>query len=152
MDYLPWAVVLSFPLVLLPAEILILLSVVGVALADTRLVSSQFIYYLRFAPMGVLCFKALLELLLRKSFERGSYYLVKVWIPFLIISLLSVTYSIQPSLSFQRVLSAGFVLIGFGIGIPLYFANSKKMVHVLASNILVHGSGYSVQPLLNTIL
>jgi O-antigen ligase len=131
MGDLSWAIVLSLPFVMLPVEILMFLCVVGVGLADTNLIPYGSIYYLRFVPMGVLCFKALVGLLLRKSIKRGSYYLVKVWIPFLILSLLSVAYSILPSLSFQRVLSAWFVLIGFGIGIPLFFTNPKKMVQIL---------------------
>jgi O-antigen ligase len=131
MDQLFWMVVLSLTCLVLPVKHLILLGVVGVALSDTRFVSYQLIYYLRFIPMGILCFRILADLKYKRFFRQRSYSLVKVWTPFLLFALLSATYSLQPSLSIQRILSAGFVLIGLGLGIPVYFADKRKITQVL---------------------
>jgi O-antigen ligase len=139
MDQLFWIMIFSLPCLILSVEHLVLLSVVGVALADTRVVPIQFIYYLRFVPMGILCFRILADPRLKRPLPKNSYYLVKVWTPFLAFALLSACYSSQPSISIQRGVSAIFVLAGFGIGIPLYFAHTRKMVRVLKLISIVMG-------------
>jgi O-antigen ligase len=139
MGQLFWIVMLSLPCLVIPIKYLILLGVAGVALADSRIVSYDFIYYLRFVPMGMLCLRILADLRFKKSFAQDSYYWVKVWAPFLIIALMSIIYSLKPSFSTQRVLSAVFVLIGFGLGIPLYLKTLKKMTYVLYLLSLVMG-------------
>src|SRR4030042_6048925 len=139
MEQLFWIMLLSLPCLIIPIKHLILLGVAGVALADSRIVSYDFIYYLRFVPMGILGFRILADLRFKKSIVQRPYYLVKVWTPFLIAVLISITYSLTPSLSMLRVLSAGFVLVGFGVGIPLYFRTSKAITHILYILSLIMG-------------
>jgi O-antigen ligase len=140
MDYLKWMVIFSIPCLALPIKYLILLGVVGVALADSRIVPYEFVYYMRFMPMGVLCLRTLIDLKAKRMAWNNTFSMVKVWIPFLGFALFSVMYSLEPSLSIQRVLSAFFVLIGFGVGIPLYLPDSKRMLKVLFLLSLVLGA------------
>jgi len=139
MDQLFWIMLLSLPCLIIPIKHLILLGVAGVALADSRIVSYDFVYYLRFVPMGILCFRILADLKFKKFIPKNFYYWVKVWTPFLMFALMSITYSLRPSFSTQRVLSAGFVLIGFGVGVPLYLETPKKITDILYLVALVMG-------------
>lgn len=131
MDYLPWILLFSIPCLIIPIRYLILLGVVGVGMADSRMVSYDFIYYLRFLPMGILCLRTLADLHVKRLPSNHPFFMAKIWLPLLGFALFSVMYALDPSLSIQRLLSAVFVLIGFGIGIPLYFSNAKKMIEVL---------------------
>lgn len=103
----------------MPNRVLIFMSVLGVMLTDTPLVPKEAIYFSRFVPSGVLAFRCL-HLMLSKG-AVSNYLLVKAWLPFILLSLLSIGYSIDPSLSAQRLLSAAFIVCGFGVGIPLFF-------------------------------
>ncbi|MEM7352708.1 MAG: O-antigen ligase family protein [Acidobacteriota bacterium] len=118
---------------LLPNRALIVLSVLGVMLADTPLVPKQAIYFTRFVPSGVLALRAF-QLMLSRGTAR-SHLVVKAWLPFILLSFVSVGYSIDSSLSTQRLISAAFLLLGFGIGIPLFFprnADHQGLVRLIA--------------------
>jgi O-antigen ligase len=128
---LVWLSLLGIPCLILPIRYLILLGVVGVGMGDSKLVPYEFMYYLRFLPMGVLCLRTLTDLHLKRLSVKQPLLMAKIWLPLLGFALFSVMYALEPSLSIQRFLSAVFVLMGFGIGIPLYFPNLKKMVGVL---------------------
>lgn len=141
MDRLLVALALGLPCFILPVRHLIALSFVGVGLADSRLVSYEVVYYLRFVPMGALCVRVLGDLGSKPLLRRNSHWMFKIWMPFWIFALISVTYSHMPSLSIQRVISAGFVFFGFGLGIPIYFGTGKKTARVLHLVGIVLGTG-----------
>jgi len=138
--FLPVAI-LAIPCLILPVRYLIFLSILGVGLADSKLVPLDYVYYLRFMPMGILCFRVVSDLKKKRFLRQNSFSLLKSWLPFWAFSIISIAYSLEPLLSIQRVISAGFIILGFGIGIPLYFGNSKKMVAVLTLLTLVLGVG-----------
>ncbi|MEM7585730.1 MAG: O-antigen ligase family protein [Acidobacteriota bacterium] len=117
------AAALAAACMLMPNRILILLSVLGVMLTDTPLVPKQAVYFSRFVPSGVLALRTLHLMLNRGSVT--NFLLVKAWLPFMMLSVFSIGYSIDPSLSAQRLLSAAFIICGFGIGIPLFFPHRK---------------------------
>ncbi len=135
-----WLTLFGIPCLVLPVKYLILLGVVGVGIADSRIVPIQFVYYLRFMPMGILCLRVLTDLHVKRTPWNNTFFMIKVWLPFLGFASFSAMYSLDPSLSMQRVLTAIFVLIGFGMGIPLYFLDSKKILEVLHLLTLVMGA------------
>ncbi len=115
----------------IPINLLIIFSVVGVMLADTRLVPGDIIYYSRFVPIGILASRVLLALFMKRSAEKIDFSMVKTWIPFLLFASVSVVYSLEPSMSIQRVFSAWLVMIGFGIGIPLFFRTTEDLHRIV---------------------
>ena len=145
MGQIGWIVLVSIICLMLPIRYLIVVGIMGVALADTRLVSYDFVYYLRFVPTGILCFRLLAELS-KKPIKANSCFMVKVWAPFLALALISAMYSLQPLLSIQRAVSACLVLGGFGIGIPIYFGDEKKIIRLfwLICSIMGMGLFYSL--------
>jgi O-antigen ligase len=130
MEVIFFILLLSIGCFVLPIHYLILLSILGVALADTRLVSYEFIYYVRFVPIGIFCFRLLADVA-KRPVKANSSSIVKIWGPFLGLALISTMYSSDLSLSAQRVLSAYLVLGGFGIGIPIYCGDEKKVMRLL---------------------
>ena len=69
--------------------------------------------------------------------------MLKAWAPFLALAAVSVAYSLEPSLSGQRLASGLFVIIGFGLGIPLFFPRlhdleklAKQVVLLLVVGVL----------------
>jgi O-antigen ligase len=141
MDYLQWIMLFSIPCLVIPIKYLILLGVVGVGMADSKMVSAEFMYYLRFMPMGILCLRILAGLKAKRPGWNNLFFMVKIWLPFLGFALFSVMFAREPSLAMQRILTAIFVLMGFGMGIPLYFRNTKKMLEILYLLALVMGAG-----------
>lgn len=134
---------------LLPNRALIVLSVLGVMLADTPLVPKQAIYFARFVPSGVLAFRAF-----QLTMSRGTMparLVIKAWLPFILLSLASIVYSIDASLSAQRLISAAFLLYGFGIGIPLFFPRSSDHQSLVRLIGLLLGSAVLYSLYLTTI-
>lgn len=106
----------------LPKSLLIVLSIVAVALADTRFTSYEFIYYARFVPIGVLAVKACAEAIVKRKLIPQRVTLIRVFIPFILFAGCSIIYTADRQLVFQRYLSMLFVFAGFGIGIPTYYS------------------------------
>lgn len=116
----------------MPTRVLILLSVLGVMLTDTPLVPKDLIYFSRFVPSGVLALRTL-HMMLNKG-AISNYLMVRAWTPFILLSLLSLGYSIDPALSTQRLVSAAFIVCGFGVGIPLFFptkADYQQLIRLI---------------------
>lgn len=105
---------------MLPVGSLVVLSIVGVMLADTPLVPHNLIYLARFVPSGVLALRCLLMLGQRRLPIRWVEML-RAWGPLFVLASLSASYSLAPLLTAQRAASGLFVLLGFGLGIPLFF-------------------------------
>ena len=133
-------ILISVPCLILPINILIGLSIIGVMLADTRIIPKDLIYFSRFVPVGILCLRALAYLVAKKSFKQESYYFVKMWVPFLVLSFISTLYSLQPFITFQRALSALFAIVGFGIAIPLYLPKSSGRSDIIKIASVVIGA------------
>lgn len=126
----------------LPTRVLILLSVLAVMLADSQILGREVLFLARFVPSGVLAFRTLILLGSRPG-ALSENRMIKAWAPFLALATLSIAYSIEPNLSAQRLASGFFVLIGFGIGIPLFFPRladletlAKQVVLVLVVGVL----------------
>ena len=120
MDQIALLLVLGMLCSLLPMSHLVMLSVTGVMLADTNLVPHKFIYFSRFLPIGILFLRVVIATSRQEQLQQTAS-LIKHWTPFLVLAGLSVLYSVQPVVSLQRVLSGIFVVIGFGIAMPLMF-------------------------------
>ena len=125
---------LAIVCLLLPNRMLVLMSVLGVMLADTPLVPRQAIYLSRFVPSGVLALRTL-QLVLNRG-RITANLMTKAWLPFLFLSLISIAYSIDRSLSAQRLLSALFIFVGFGVGIPIFFSrpgDQRRLVQMIGA-------------------
>jgi O-antigen ligase len=130
--------------VLIPMEFVMVLAVIGVMLADTKLVPTEFIYYIRFIPMGVMAMRVLFTKLQQARWTRSS--MVRQWFPFLVLAGISVLWSPSQEVSLQRVVSLILVVIGFGYGIPLYLrrqaARGPRLL-IMLTGILMVAVGYS---------
>jgi O-antigen ligase len=98
--------------------------------ADTEILPRSFIYFARFVPIGILALKSLATFSRKRALATRSTML-KFWAPFLIFSGISVVYSANPWISGQRYLSALFVFVGFGLGVPLFFLKLQGMRRVI---------------------
>ncbi|MBP9014357.1 MAG: O-antigen ligase family protein [Smithella sp.] len=111
----------------LPSWLLIITSVVGVLLADTRLVSGQYLYYARFVPPGVLFLKTIfLRGKISQFVDEPFLDPWKKWIPFIIFIFISAFYADDPVTSIQRSISAVFVLIGFPMAVEYYLQDEDS--------------------------
>ena len=115
----------------IPVSSLLIISVIGVMLADTSLVSTDFIYLGRFVPVGVLFARVMSLPLLRKVRGGRSYSMPRKWLPFLLLASMSCLYSLEPAMSVQRVVSAVLVVFGFGLGIPFYISDTRKIARLI---------------------
>ena len=128
--------VLAGVCLILPTRLLVLLSVLGVMLADSQVLERHALYFARFVPSAVLAARTLV-VLARQRFQLVAYNrLLKAWTPFLVFSAISILYSIDRSLTGQRLLSGVFVIVGFGLGIPLFF-NRAEDIRRLATSVAV---------------
>ena len=123
----------------LPSRILIVLSIGFVLLADSPLVPLRMVHLTRFVPTGALALKAIAVLALREKRLRIPHF-VKVWSPFWVFASISVLYSIDPTVSAQRLLSALFVFLGFGLGLPLFFPRLRDLRALVASITVLLGA------------
>ncbi len=138
MDPLFLAGGLALLCLVLPTRMLILMSVLGVMLADTPLVPKQAIYFSRFVPSGILALRTLQMVLSRGRIN--AYLMVKAWLPFFFLAMLSIAYSVDHVLSTQRFLSALFILVGFGIGIPVFFSRTRDHQRLVVAIGLILGA------------
>lgn len=126
-EQLPILIAIGMACLLMPPKILFMVSLLGVLLADTRLVSPEVIYLTRFVPVGVLSLRVLSTFMLRKSSNVRGNSMLNAWLPFLLLAALSVSYSLEPAKTIQRAISALFAITAFGLGIPIYFRSPRKM-------------------------
>jgi O-antigen ligase len=154
MDSLNQIVLLIFigiPLFVMPVNFLIIASIIGVMLADTRLIPTEFIYYTRFIPIGILAFRVLLAYFAGRTAAKADLGMLKAWLLFMLLASISVGYSLEPSMSIQRVLSGWLVLIGFAVAIPMYFQKPQDtdrliwMVSIFMGAAIIY-SFYSMEP------
>ncbi len=124
----------------IPANLLVIASVIGVMLADTSFLSGNAIYYARFVPIGVLAFKVMANYVMKKPALRVDFSLAKYWMPFMLLATASTVYSLEPMETFQRSVSAWFVIIGFGLGFP-FFLNGSDRIRKLVVLVSVVMSG-----------
>ena len=89
--------------------------------------------------MGVFCFRALIHLFSQRGYQTNALSVTKAWLPFACLALLSATYSAESWLTFQRALSGFFVLVGFGLGIPVFFTRADKRDRVIRQVSVVMG-------------
>ncbi len=128
MQHIEYLILLGIVCLFLPKNWLIILGIVSVALADTRLVSRHLIYYTRFVPMGVLALRVLTDITTgRRQLKYQSTFL-KTFLPFIILSGISILYASDQNIVFQRYLSMLFVFIGFGLGVPLYYEKQEDII------------------------
>ncbi len=115
-----------------PIEALLLASVLGALLADTRLVDGGIVYYARFVPMGMLTVRTILDVVFRTGQGQNfSRTLLLSGLVFVAFAMFSAVYSLTPALSFQRALSMLFVIVSFGLGLPQYLSSYEKTSRAL---------------------
>lgn len=116
-----------------PIEMMILAGMLGPMLADSRLIPGSLVYYLRFAPMGMLTIRTVTEFLARRNpilpLTRSFVFPV---LPILVLAFVSTTYGIEPEKIFQRALSMLFVVVSFGIGLPSFWQTRERTEQGLA--------------------
>lgn len=121
-------IVFAIAVILSPMEWILLGSIILAILADSKLVSSNLVYYVRFVPLGALASRALFDLLFRRHqslFVPGAFLIPGLAL--LLTAFISSVYSINPNLTLQRSLSMAFVVIGFSISLPMYMSNRAEM-------------------------
>ncbi len=116
---------------LFPLSFVIVLGIIGVMLADTQLVPPEFIYWARFVPIGILCLRVFFNTVIPRSQGTLKSTMVKVWLPFLALAFLSVSYSEEPQITLQRSLSFLFVVVGFGWGLPSVAIEARRLRQLL---------------------
>jgi O-antigen ligase len=121
-----------------PIELMVLGGVLGSLLADSWLVPGDAVYYARFAPMGMLAMRTLIDIALRRiprvRVERAFVY---PGFAFMGLAFISAIYSITPNLTFQRTLSMAFVIVAFGLGLPNYLTTFQRLDGALKLVILL---------------
>jgi O-antigen ligase len=124
-------IVIGIPLFAMPVNLLIVASIIGVMLADTRLIPTELIYYTRLMPIGILAFRVLLAYFVGRTAAKSDLGMMKAWLFFMLLASISVGYSLEPSISIQRVLSGWLVLIGFAVAIPMYFQKPQDTTRLI---------------------
>ena len=97
-------------------------------LTGSNLVPADFMFYLRFVPLAGLSLRAALQFY-DKALSRAmlpmqmlsSLGLVSV------LAFLSVLYSPQPMLSFQRAFTLALVVFGFGVGLASFVSRRRQL-------------------------
>lgn len=133
-----------------PIELMVLGGVLGSLLADSWIVPVDAVYYARFAPMGMLAMRTLIDIALRRIPRvRLQRTLVYPGFAFVGLAFLSAIYSITPDLTVQRTLSMAFVIVAFGLGLPNYLTTFQRMntalklVILLIAAFVVLGSAFA---------
>src|SRR5713226_3060048 len=104
----------------LSIEWLVWISLISDILVDTHLISEGAIFYLRYAPMGLLTLHGILTLVGDRA--KSKYLPGFLLYPACLLgmmALVSSLYAINPSVTFQKALSFVFAIIGFGTTLPL---------------------------------
>jgi O-antigen ligase len=122
-----------------PIEWLLLLSAGAVILADSYLFPAEKdslrLYFTRFIPMGILAIRSLLIFLTHRLDTKilPGIFLKPFGLLFFLAILSTLYDRLNPSNTLMRSLSMGFILCGFGIGVPFYLANERRLERGLHS-------------------
>lgn len=112
-----------------PIELLIFASVILSVLGITNLIDLSVLFYLRFVPTGLLAVRTLMHIV---SGRGKTYYLPRLLLrPFgllCLFALASTVYSTSPSVTLQRTVSMGLILISFGIAVPVYLGGQPQRI------------------------
>jgi O-antigen ligase len=125
--------VLGFVTLAAPVEWILLFSLVAVLLADTYFWPRGVdFYYTRFVPSGMLAIRSIIALAARQASLRDlpGIFLKPFGLLF-VFALLSATYSTNPQVTLLRSASMLFMLVGFGIAVPIYMPTEAKQRAVL---------------------
>jgi O-antigen ligase len=129
-SYLLIAALITFIIcLLLGFEHLLILSIISMLIADTNLLPRQYIYMARFIPIGTLFIKVVFITLGGGGIFISRY--LKMWLPFCLLALFSSVYSLTQVVTLERAISGLFVIVGVGLGIPLYLKDRKSLLNVL---------------------
>lgn len=129
-----------------PIELLLLAGILGAMLADTRLVPGGLVYYGRFIPMGMLTLRVCIDVALqRRDVAKASRVILAPGLFFALIAGASVLYSQTPEQTIQRALSMMLVVLGLGLGLPIYLdadslARLVKLVIILIAGFILIGA------------
>ncbi len=136
---IPGLVLYGLVALVIPIEFLIFAAVLIGTLATTSIFDTGILYYLRFMPTAILAGRTVL--FIATNHRRIDTLPSLVLTPFgllFIYALISTLYSTDPLVTLQRAWSMGFLLIGFGVGIPIYLAfQPKRIINLLSSIDLV---------------
>jgi len=103
----------------LSIEWLIWISLISVLLAETHLIAPGSIFYLRYAPMGLLTLHGMTALINDRS--RRKYlpgFLLFPAVLLCLLALASTLYAFNATTTFQKALAFAFAIIGFGTTLP----------------------------------
>lgn len=118
--------------VLAPVEVMLMLAVLSAMLADSRLIDSGILYYVRFVPMGMLMVRTILDVAFHRIVRvTSSPTLLWSGLALCGFAVLSSLYAADRSLTLQRTLSMVLVVVAFGLGLPNYLATFGQMTRAL---------------------
>jgi O-antigen ligase len=113
-----------------PIEWLLIMNVTAFILADTYLdLRSLNYHYTRFVPLGMFAVRALLPSTLQRvrTYMLPGFFL-KPFGLFFLMALLSAAYDkLDPGATLMRAVSLGFVLVAFGVGLPAYLSDDRRL-------------------------
>jgi O-antigen ligase len=115
---------------IVPIEWLLIMNVTAFILADTYLdLRSLNYHYTRFVPLGMFAVRALLPSTLQRvrTYMLPGFFL-KPFGLFFLMALLSASYDkLDPGATLMRAVSLGFVLVAFGVGLPAYLSDDRRL-------------------------
>jgi len=121
---------LAIASLVIPIEWLLIMNVVAFILADTHLdLRSLNYHYTRFVPLGMFALRALLPSTLQRvrTYMLPAFFL-KPFGLFFLMALVSASYDkLDPTGTLLRALTLGFALVAFGIGLPAYFTDDRRL-------------------------
>jgi O-antigen ligase len=121
---------LAIAALVVPIEWLLMMNVVAFILADTYFDLRGLNYqYTRFVPLGMFAIRALLPSTLRRvrTYMLPGFFL-KPFGLFFLMALLSATYDkFDPGATLLRALTMGFMLVAFGVGLPAYLTDDRRL-------------------------
>src|SRR4030042_5985204 len=131
---------LAIASLVIPIEWLLMMNVVAFILADTYLdLRGMKYHYTRFVPLGMFAIRALLPSTLRRvRTHMLPGFFLKPFGLFFLMALLSATYDkLDPSATLLRALTMGFMLVAFGVGLPAYLTDDRRLRRGLHSILAV---------------
>lgn len=132
------AVIGVFVLIYAPVELVILAGVLGTMLADSRLVDTSQLYYVRFIPMAMLPMRSILDIVIRRERKiRSSPALLGTGLALTAYAAFSSVYAEDPGLTLQRSLAMLLVVVGFGLGLPNYLVTHEQLSRAVKPVIVV---------------
>jgi O-antigen ligase len=131
---------LAIAALVMPIEWLLIINVAAFILADTYLdLRSLNYHYTRFVPLGMFAIRALLPSTLQRvrSYMLPGFFLKPFGLFFLMAVISAIYDKLDPAATLLRALTMGFVLVAFGVGLPAYFTDDKRLRRGLHSILAV---------------